>query len=139
MPPAAAPIRRQRFWPHERVLVRYASDPVLLHARWLLAEVSPLGSRDQVFTALTPDRDVEELKLHLPRISEVRRYPGPALPAGLRQVIGPSASAEPPPEEPHRILLDFERFAGRRGSWSWLAAARPGSWSGALGADRIRS
>ena len=54
---AAAEIR-------ERVLVRFRADPVLWHERYLLAEqdsdVESDGKTYQVFTVLTPDREVKD-------------------------------------------------------------------------------
>ena len=64
------------YWPRERVLVLYANDPVLYHARWVLSR-----HHDGKNTLLTPDREVYDGNLNDKSIyAEVFRWPGTAMP-----------------------------------------------------------
>lgn len=67
-----------KYWPRERLLVRYAADDRLYHLRYVL------NARDegpgQLLTLLTPDRDIERVLVPSDVFLSVVRYTGRALP-----------------------------------------------------------
>ena len=70
--------------PRERVLVQYSDDPRLYHLRYVLATLDRPQGR-QVITAVSPDRDVFELEIGPNRLSGVWRWPGHAVPKGVKK------------------------------------------------------
>ncbi len=61
--------------PRARLLVRFADDPRLLHERRVMS--AGLTKKDGIwrYTVVTPDRDLQDSRLGLPKISEVIEWP----------------------------------------------------------------
>ncbi len=61
--------------PRARLLVRFADDPRLLHERRVLSSGFAKKDGSLRYTVVTPDRDVQDSRLGMPKISEVIEWP----------------------------------------------------------------
>ncbi len=111
--------------------MRFADDPRFLQERRVLS--SGRSKKDGIwrYTVVTPDRDVQDSRLGMPKISEVIEWPEDRekLPTGVRKrscyLFEHSTEGEIEDAELKDLL---QKFKGRRhDGTAWLAQSRGGS------------